>query len=74
LIADVATVTPERTYSEGFGYGVQAKSKEGGTKRSVTNSDMVNRPIRPLLMSQSNDGSWRIVLKKSATETVELRG
>jgi predicted dehydrogenase len=42
LIADVATVTPERTYSEGFGYGVQAKSGEGGAKRSVTNSDMVN--------------------------------
>jgi predicted dehydrogenase len=42
LIADVATVTPERTYSEGFGYGVQVKSREGSTKRSVTNSDLVN--------------------------------
>jgi predicted dehydrogenase len=42
LIADVATVTPERIYSEGFGYGVQTKAQEGGVKRSVTNSDMVN--------------------------------
>lgn len=42
LIADVGTVTPERVYSEGFGYGVLAEASAGAPKRSVTNSDIVN--------------------------------
>jgi predicted dehydrogenase len=46
LIADIATVTQERSYSEGFGYGVQATAPSGGAKRSVTNSDLVNLMCR----------------------------
>ncbi len=62
LVADVATVTPQRTYSEGFGYGVQAKAPAGATKRAVTNSDLVN-----LMCRFSNGGRGVIDVSRVAS-------
>ena len=42
LVADVATVTGQRSVEDGFGYGAQERKSRSNVFREVTNSDMVN--------------------------------
>lgn len=62
LIADVAITTKRRPYSEGFGYGVQAKSTGASETREVTNADLVT-----LLCTFKNGGRGVIDVSRVAT-------